>query len=550
MDDMNGALDFLKILQKAKNINPEDMLPCLSSKDIKRTISDEKNKSKLIVILFIESSNPAINICHMNLSPIPKKSRMVLAYYVDIKQDQSVITDYKLKVSISVLLFKGGKEIERSEGMVNDETLELIEQKTPMDPFAGGSHKITDMDKVDTEEYWRSVRRPKQAPPPPPQNKPKKHSRYDDFIMRNNAGPQVPQNTPPPPPQLQPQPKPQAPVIPFLDPFSEQYSTLKEDLISIAFRQDEIEKSIIAGCSDLNECSEYIENVRSNQPNNQTLSYPGFNIDDLSPEQREIFETCSQVTDEETGETMLDTVQSLYVLLYTGVDNEDDFMNYIEDASEHKPLPQKNSNGAGVPNAANTMNNVDLELQRILGQAPAPQQAFSRTAPVVNQGIFDIQAQIELKKEYDEAKKRREDELKYKRQTLENIKKQRENAKREFESQNKAKDQTPQKTQVKPASPKTQGDVKKATIRFRLPNGTQTQYEFETTNTFEDVERKLKENKHINEEDIIEFDAAASPRIRRNDFGLQLQDKGVKGKIMMTIIVLPPPPPPQEEQQE
>lgn len=549
MDDMNDALNLLKLLQKTKNIDPNDMIPCLSCKDIKRTINDDKNKTKLILILFIESSNPVLNLLHVKLNPITKKSRMVLAYYVDIKEDMNnIISDYKLKQSISLILFKGGKEIQRFEGMPDQDAFEYIDKNTPMDPFGGGSHKISDMDKVDTEEYWKSVRRPKQAPPPPqPQNKPKKHSRYDEFMMRNNLGPSVPQNAPPPPPPSPP--KAQTQTIPFLNPFSEEYKTLKSDLENIPFRQDEIEKSIIAGCAELNESYTYIENIRNNQPNNEPLTYPGFNIDDLPPQQREIFDKNSEV--DENGESMLDTVQVLYVLLYTGVEDEDDLVDYYGKANNGEPIPSKQP--------INSTSNVDLELQRILGQTAPPQQSFSNTAPIYSQGFLDPQAQRELKKEYDEAKKKREDELNYKRKTLEAIKKQRENQKREIESQAKASNNQFSKTapvnikQATQSSPKTKGNSKTAIIRFQLPNGTATNLEFETTNTFDDIERKLKEDNHINEADLIEFNIVPFTRVVRSDFGLQLQDKNVRGKVAMSVIILQPqeePPQPQEEPPE
>lgn len=522
-DEMNSTLGLLKALSSVKNLDPKDKLPCISVKDIKKTLN--ANKDKLIIILFIDSTSPLINLFHTKLSPFAKESRMALAYYVDISKEPSAAQDYQVKIATTIL-FKNSKELERFPGMLDEEALTYIKDHIPIDPFGGGGHKITQMDQGDYEEYLKSVRRPKPEAPPPQPKKPK-HSKYDDIVLPNLPTQQPPSSQPP----IQVNQAPQPPTIPFINPFTDDYKELKQNLIDISFSEDEIIDSFIAGCGEVNECAEYIENVRKNSPNNQKLTYPGFNIDDLLPEQREIYD-CNNVD--------LDRLEMLYVFLYTGTTDEDDLIDFISQAQDGQSLPFKK------PAQSPQVDSVDAELMRLLNQQgiQQPQQPnnFSRTAPTSDFQDFQKIAQKEIKKEMEEARKKRNDELLYRQQTRQAIRDQRLNSQRERESQAK-KDQlskTAPISPVKSSSPKPQDANKKVVIRFRLPNGSNAQYEFEPTDTFEAVENKLRENNHINETDIIEFNVMPAPRIWRKDFGLQLQEKNVRGRVMMSIIVLPP----------
>lgn len=509
-NDPGKALEFLKLLQATQNIDPNDMLPSLSSRELKSAIKNDNNKGKLIIALFIESSNPAINLFHKQLSPIPKKTRMALGYCIDI--NESVASDFNLRKAITTILFKDGKELKRFEGMIGKEEITAIEEITPADPFAGGSHRITDMDKVDTEEYWKSVRR---TAPPPPQNqspkKIKKVSKFDDFISKNNIVLQEPQNT---------QPQSIEPTIPFLNPFEKDYDNLVEELQNVSYETEDIASAIIAGCTEMNEASEFIENMNNKVPNDKPLSLPGFNIDNLTPKQKEAYEECM---------CMLDPVKVLYIILYTGADDMDTIMNIYEEKQNGIPFKPKDP--------------IDLEVQRIMNNSPTN---FSMTAPQTNNDDFYSSmrtAQQEVIKEAQEAKRQREAEQKYKRDTIEAIRKQREMAKKERENQ--FSKTTPVST-PKAVTPAKQQNSTTATIRFRLPSGKTTDYTFNTTDTFETIERKLKDENHINENDVIEFAVVPTPRVSRQDFGLQLKDKNIRGKVMMSIIILRQDPPAEQ----
>ena len=154
---------------------------------------------------------------------------------------------------------------------------------------------------------------------------------------------------------------------------------------------------------------------------------------------------------------------------------------------------------------------------------------------------YDRYSSEQLKKEHDKIKKQQEADRKYKIETKKKIEEQRLSQKREYNSlQNSKQFSNTSPISIKQTPTKSQAAKNSSTIKFSLPDGKSVIYEFNPLDTFEVVERKLKDNNHIEENALIEFQSLGI-KVSRDQFGLQLKDKQIVGKVAIRVVVLAQP---------